>query len=150
MYEDLLLEPTRRFVRAIQSRGVKFIAHCCGKVMEFIPYFADELGVDGVELQNINDLPAIVKQYGDRLLVEVNTDPSIMYDDAVTDAELIAHARSIVDTYGAHVNPGPGATCRRGTGLEHNYRVVEEEIYRYSLEQYRTIPREDRAGQGGA
>ena len=60
MYEDLLLEPTRRFVKAIQSRGVKFIAHCCGKVMEFLPYFVDELGVDGVELQRINDLVPVI------------------------------------------------------------------------------------------
>lgn len=139
MYEDLLLEPTKRYVKAIQSRGVKFLAHCCGVVMDFIPYFADELGVDGVELQSLNDLPWIVNKYGDRLLVEVNVKSDIMYDETKMDEELIAHARDIVDTYGAHVNPGSGATCCCGLGLERNFRIVENELYHYSLEKYRTI-----------
>ena len=139
MYEDLLLEPTRRYVKAIQSRGVKVISHCCGKVMDFVPYFVNELGVDGVELQNLNDLPAIVNQYGDKLLVEVQPLPTVMYETEMTDEQLIAHAHEIVDTYGAHVNPGSGATCACGGGLQHNFEVMERELYNYSLEKYRNL-----------
>ena len=137
MYEDLLLEPTRRFVKAVQSHGVRFVAHCCGQVMDFVPYFVDELGVDGVELQDLNDLPAIVNKYGDRLLVEVKPNMALMYDDEASDEALIAEARKVVDTYGAHTNPGAGGVCHVGYGLERNFRLVEEEIYRYSLEQYK-------------
>lgn len=136
MFEDLLLEPTRRFVKHVQSRGVKFFAHCCGKVDDFIPYFVDELGVDGVELQPLNDLPGIVNKYGDKLLVEVQPDPQIVFDDEMTDEQLIAHIRDLVDTYGAQSNPGSGAVMNLKSGWERTYKLMEEEMYQYSSKKY--------------
>ena len=136
MYEDLLLEPTKRFVKYVQSRGVKFFAHCCGKVDDFVPYFVDELGVDGVELQPLNDLEGIVKKYGDRLMVEVQPDPQIVFDDEKTDEELRQHIRSLIDTYGAQNNPGSGAVINLKSGWERTFNLMEAEMYRYSSEQY--------------
>ena len=136
VYEELLLEPTRRFVQAVQTRGTKFFAHCCGKVEVFVPYFADDLKVDGIEIQDINDLPKIVHTYGDRLLIEVKADPQVVYDDEATDAQLIAHARQLVDTFGAQANPGSGAVMCLGCGSAHGFYLMEEELYRYSSEKY--------------
>ena len=136
VYEELLLEPTRRFVQAVQARGTKFFAHCCGKVEVFVPYFADDLKVDGIEIQDINDLPKIVHTYADRLLIEVKADPKVVYDDEKTDADLIAHVHQIVDTYGAQANPGSGAVMNLGCGSAHGYYLMEEELYRYSSEKY--------------
>ena len=135
-FEELLLEPTRRFVRAVQARGTKFFAHCCGKVEVFVPYFADELKVDGIEIQDINDLPSIVRSYGDRLLVEVKPDPKLVYDDEVTEEQLTEHIRALVDTYGAHANPGSGAVMCLSCGSERGFYRMEEELYRYSSERY--------------
>ena len=136
VYEELLLEPTRRFVQAVQARGTKFFAHCCGKVEVFVPYFADDLKVDGIEIQDINDLPKIVHTYADRLLIEVKPDPKVVYDDEMTDEQLTGHIRSIVDTYGAQSNPGSGAVMNLCCGSAHGYYLMEEELYRYSSERY--------------
>ena len=139
LYEEILLEPTKRFVEAVHARGTKFLAHCCGKVEVFVPYFADVLQVDGVELQTINDLPALTKQYADRLLFEERCDAGIIHNDAVTDEEIIAHAHRIVDTYGAHVCPGSGGAINVQSSFEHTYYLLENEIYQYSLEKYKEI-----------
>jgi uroporphyrinogen-III decarboxylase len=136
VYEELLLEPTRRFVQAVQARGTKFFAHCCGKVEVFVPYFADDLKVDGIEIQDINDLPRIVSTYGDRLLIEVKPDPKVVYDDEMTDAQLIEHIHRLVDTYGAQANPGSGAVMNLGCGSAHGFYLMEEELYQYSKKQY--------------
>ncbi len=101
-----------------------------------MPYFADDLKVDGIEIQDINDLPKIVREYGDRLLIEVKADPQIVYDDEMTDERLLAHAREIVDTYGAHCNPGSGAAVNLGCCSAHGYYLMEEELYRYSSACY--------------
>ena len=136
-YEKTLLEPTKRFVDAVHARGTKFLAHCCGKVEVFVPYFADVLKVDGIEIQMINNMPEITKKYSDRLLVEIHCDPEIIYDDEVNDDQIISHAHGIVDTYGAHVCPGSGATVNIQSSYEHTYRLLKNEIYHYSLEKYR-------------
>ncbi len=136
LYEEILLEPTRRFVKAVQARGTKFFAHCCGKVEAFLPYFADELGVDGIEIQPINDLPAIVNKYADRLLIEVQPDPQVVFEDTMTDAQLTAHIRSLVDTFGAQSNPGSGAVMNLKSGWERTYNLMEQELYDYSSKQY--------------
>ena len=92
--------------------------------------------MDGIEIQDINDLPKIVHTYADRLLIEVKADPKVVYDDEKTDADLIAHVHQIVDTYGAQANPGSGAVMNLGCGSAHGYYLMEEELYRYSSEKY--------------
>ena len=42
----------------------------------------------------------------------------------------------IVDTYGAHTNPGSGAVMNLACGSAHGYYLMEEELYRYSREKY--------------
>ena len=123
-------------MQAVQARGTKFFAHCCGKVEVFVPYFADDLKVDGIEIQDINDLPRIVHAYADRLLIEVKADPKVVYDDEMTDEQLLDHIHHIVDTYGAQSNPGSGAVMHLGCGSAHAYYLMEEELYRYSSAQY--------------
>ena len=139
VYEDLLLEPTRRFVQAVQARGTKFFAHCCGKVEVFVPYFADDLKVDGIEIQDLNDMPTIVSKYGDRLLIEVKAKPEIVYDDETTDEQFREHIHSIVDTFGAQSNPGSGAVMNLACGSAHGYYLMAEELFRYSKEKYAAV-----------
>ena len=86
--------------------------------------------------QDLNDLPKIVNTYGDRLMIEVKADPKVVYDDETTDEQYIQHIRDIVDTYGAQANPGSGAVMSLGCGNAHGFYLMEEELYRYSSEQY--------------
>ena len=135
MYEDLLYEPTRRFVEGVHARGVKFIAHCCGCVTPFMPYFV-EMGVDGIEIQqDLNDLSAIMKQYGDKLLIEVRPEMEQMNREDATDADVIKAAHDVVDTFGAHTNPGSGGTVSAFARGEKG-KLVTDEIIRYCLEKY--------------
>ncbi len=141
MYEDTLLEPTKRFVKAVQARGTKFIAHCCGVVEPFMPYFADELGVDGVEIQELNDQAKIAREYGDRFVVEVKPSDSVVFESEVTDEQVIAEARRLVDTFGAQSVPGGGGVVSLRAQNEHIFKLMENEVYRYSLEKYSGLAR---------
>jgi len=136
LYEETILEPTRRFIKAVQARGTKFIAHCCGKVDAFIPYLVDDLGVDGLEIQGINDIPGIMEKYGDRVLIEYKADAEIVHDDEATADTMLEHVRHIVDTFGAHTNPGPGVAMNLQSSFKDKYYLMEEELYRYSLKKY--------------
>jgi len=136
LFEDLLLEPTKRFVRAVQARGTRFFAHCCGKIEPFMPYFANELGVDGVEIQDINNIPKLMQAYGDRLVFEVHSDPRIMFDDATTDEQVLTHVRDIVDTLGAQSNPGSGAVLALSARTQSQFTIADNEFYSYSLAKY--------------
>lgn len=139
MYEDLLLEPTRRYVEAVHARGIKFYSHCCGVVAPFMPYFVD-MGVDGVEIQQeLNDLPSIMKEFGDRLVIEVRPDFSVINAEGATEEDLIRAAREVVDTFGAHNNPGSGGVTAGWGGEGERMKIVNREIVRYSMEKYAAV-----------
>jgi hypothetical protein len=50
MLEDMLIEPTKRFIDHVKSRDVVFEFHSCGNITRFLPYFAD-LGVEFLQIQ---------------------------------------------------------------------------------------------------
>jgi uroporphyrinogen-III decarboxylase len=135
-FEQTILEPTVRFVEAVHARGARFIAHCCGKIDPFIPYLVEEIGVDGLEIQSLNDIPGILKKYGDRVTVEVGPSPQLVYDPDTTGPQIRAHAREIVDKYGAQAVPGSGVILSIGSGYEHIFYPMEEEFYEYSRACY--------------
>jgi len=57
----------KRISDFVKSHGVVFLLHSCGKVESLIGDFV-ECGVDGWDsVQKCNDLPAIAKEYGDRI-----------------------------------------------------------------------------------
>jgi len=95
------------------------------------------MGVDGIEIQqDLNDLPAIMKEYGDKLLIEVRPDSARLSAPDTTDEEILASAREMVDTFGAHNNPGPGGTYIYFTPDKRKYELFNNEVCRYSLEKY--------------
>jgi uroporphyrinogen-III decarboxylase len=135
-FEKTILEPTARFARAVQARGTKFILHCCGVIDCFVPYMVEEIGVDGLEIQNMNDIAGILKKYGERVTVEYHTDPQLCYDPDTTEEQVRAHARQIVDTYGAHTVPGSGVVMSVASGFEHLFYPMEETFYEHSKSRY--------------
>jgi uroporphyrinogen-III decarboxylase len=136
-FEKTILEPTKRFVKAVQARGTKFVSHCCGAVDPFVPYMVEEIGFDAIEIQtNLNDLPGILEKYGDRVTVKHAVKSEIVYDPDTTEEQIRAIARDIVDTYGAHVVPGSGVVMGISSGFENIYYALEDEIYTYSKSRY--------------
>jgi hypothetical protein len=138
LFKETLLAPTKRIYDAIREAGVITMSHNCGLVNDFVPCLVDVIGAQGLEIQPINDIRGIMRTYGDRCTTEYTLpDPYFFHDPDTTSAQLKAKAREIVDTYGAHVNPGGGCMLTVVTANEEMYRVFDEEIYRYSLEKYR-------------
>ena len=139
LFEKTLLNAQRRFVEAVHARGTKFIAHCCGRIECFIPYFVNDIGFDGLELQPINDIEWILKTFGDRITVEYKADPAVVFNDEATEEQLTAHARSIVSRFGAQSVPGSGVIMNLQRSFEHSYGVIERTIYEASCEAYKNL-----------
>jgi uroporphyrinogen decarboxylase len=135
-FQKTILEPTVRFVRAVQETGTKFVAHCCGVIDPFIPYLVEEIGVDGLEIQEINDIPAILKKYGDRVTVEHRPDPRRVCMANASQDEIRRRMRAYVDEYGAHAVPGSGVVVNITSFSEHHFYTMEEELYTYSKARY--------------
>jgi len=69
MYRELLLPAHKLICDCFKSRGLKMLLHCCGYVMEFVPWFI-EAGFDclqPLEVKAGNDMLGLKKQFGDRL-----------------------------------------------------------------------------------
>ena len=59
-----------------------------------------------------------------------------MYDPDTTEAEAAAHARDLVDRYGAHKFEGSGAVIASRGGFEKTYYAFVNELYDYSSKLY--------------
>lgn len=138
LFEEVLMEPTSRFVKAVHDRGTKFVAHCCGRIDAFIPYFA-EMGVDGLEIQTINDISSIYEKYGDKLTVEYRPEPNIVFNSESSETVLRDHIKWIVDTYGAHVVNGSGVIMNVQCSSKDGYYQMEDELFEYSRNKYSTL-----------
>ncbi|MDR2487841.1 MAG: hypothetical protein LBD12_07730 [Clostridiales Family XIII bacterium] len=140
LFEKTLLPPTIRIFKAIKDEGVLAMSHNCGLINDFIPYIVDEIGADALEIQPINDIPKILSDFGDRCTVEyIGADTAFFYDPSTTQEMVREKARETVDRFGAHRNPGAGVITSATTPTEEMYRTFEDELYRYSLEQYRGL-----------
>lgn len=136
-FEQTILEPTKRFFKAVQERGTKFVAHCCGVINPFVPYMVEEIGFDAIEIQtNINDLPAILEKYGDRVTVKHAPKAELVHDPDATAEQIRAYARQNIDAYGAHAVPGSGVIMSPTSSIEHIYYALEDELYTYSKSCY--------------
>lgn len=67
-WRDLIKEPTKRIVDHIHSKGILCELHTCGKVVDLIPEIVDDLGVDGLNIQVINDIPACKAITGNKVV----------------------------------------------------------------------------------
>ena len=140
MWKEIIFPPTLRIINALKDMGTKVIFHNCGHIEPFIPWLIDEFHSDGLWLQpQVNDFEKLVKTYGDRTAIYYQPDIFTMYDPDTTPDQARAYARHIVDTCGAHANPGPGAVMASYALREDVWHAFNDEIYEYSLNKYRGI-----------
>lgn len=136
IFERTLLEPSIRLSDAVRSAGCRYMFHTCGRMEVWLPYIVNDLKVDLVEIQSINNIDYILETYGDKLTVEYQPDPYIMYNPATTAEQAREYARSIVDRYGAHKHKGSGIVIRLNGNNPESYYAFEDELYNYSLKMY--------------
>ena len=70
----MIKEPTKKIVEHIQSRGIICELHSCGDIRALIPEIADDLGVDGLNIMKLNDIPAMKKLTGIKVVYNVYVD----------------------------------------------------------------------------
>jgi len=138
-FEETLRDPSVRLAEAVRGTGARYMFHTCGKMGVWLPYIVNELKADVIEIQNINDTREILQTWGDRLSVEYHPDVMVMYNPATTAEQAREYARSLVDQFGAHVNPGAGFCVRLVGNIPESYYAFEDELYQYSLKMYRDL-----------
>lgn len=138
-FEKTLRDCAVRLAEAVRSTGARYMFHTCGKMGVWLPYIVNEIKADLIEIQSINDTKEILQTWGDRLTVEYMPDPYIMYNPATTAAQAREYARSLVDEFGAHVNPGSGFAVRLVGNIPESYYAFEDELYNYSLKMYKDL-----------
>jgi hypothetical protein len=98
MMEELVLEPTKRIVQHVKSKGGIFEMHTCGNVTRFVPYMI-EMGIDLMQIQRrAVDIPAIKEKYGDKIGVSTQIDGSLQNPD-MKGEELLEAIRRTIDIY---------------------------------------------------
>lgn len=73
-WRSLLKEPTKRIVDHAHSKGMKFDLHSCGMIRDLVPEIVDDLHVDALNIMAINDIPALKKITGKKVVYDVYLD----------------------------------------------------------------------------
>jgi hypothetical protein len=137
---ETILSPTIRYIKHIQSKGVKVVFHNCGMVESFVPILVDEVGADALDIQPINNISWILKTYGERVTPMLQgPDSFFFYDPATTLEQVREKARHYVDVYGAQANPGSGAMIMYNAPTEEMTNAFLDELYAYSMEKYKGL-----------
>ncbi len=99
MLEDIVLEPTRKIVEHVRSKGVMFELHSCGNIERFLPYIV-ELNVEFLQIQRrAVNIPKMKERYGDKIGFNTGVEGLLPGDDVPLE-ELLAMIRKTVDLYG--------------------------------------------------
>lgn len=99
-YRQMIKPFHKQFNDAIKSYGIMPSQHCCGKCEDLIGDFIDEGAVSWEAAQPSNDIAAIQKKYGDRIVVVGGYDTNgIPGQPGVTDEIIEKEVKRMLDTY---------------------------------------------------
>lgn len=74
IWRELLKEPTKQIVDHTHSLGILFELHSCGDIHDLVPEIAEDLKVDGLNIMKLNDIPALKKITGNKVVYNVYFD----------------------------------------------------------------------------
>ncbi len=104
-YRELIKPHQKRILEAMKDSGVIVCQHTCGKCEDIVPDYVDM----GVKIwnsaQHMNDLPAIQKTYGSKLIVEGGfngSGPAAMIDAQMP--EILEETQRCIDEYVPYKN----------------------------------------------
>ena len=132
LFKRLIAPNLKKIVRAAHEGGAYFNMHSDGRIERYIPYMI-EAGVDMWNpAQTVNDLAAIKREYGDRLVLNGAMDEGWTNDPAADEDKLRAYVRDKVDLLGA----GGGYLASPGTFNGRNKAIMTDELRKYGRHFY--------------
>lgn len=125
---EVFLPFMTELVDHVHKKGRYITIHSCGALTERAHIFV-EAGLDGWQMMEINDLPWLYENYGDKLVLEAWPDKFDVTDDAAA----VEAARNFVDRY---CKPGKPSILGYTAGEAMASKVFMEELYTYSRKKY--------------
>ena len=84
IWSELIKPATKKIVDHTKSLGIVFEMHSCGMIKDIVPEFVEDVRPDVIQLMPINDIPALKKITGDKVVYDVFID--IQWIDALDSA----------------------------------------------------------------
>ncbi|MCL2166914.1 MAG: methyltransferase [Clostridiales bacterium] len=101
---EMLVPAHKRVSDATHDAGMIYEIHSCGKNEKLVPAYI-EMGADIWCGQRINDKETLYRQYGDKIILGLDSD--IKFEPETTDEEAVASARRFVRKYGPTMGEKP-------------------------------------------
>lgn len=84
IWSELIKPATKKIVDHTKSLGIVFEMHSCGMIKDIVPEYVEDVRPDVIQLMPINDIPALKKITGDKVVYDVFID--IQWIDALDSA----------------------------------------------------------------
>lgn len=127
LFQRLIAPNLKKIVKAAHEGGAYFNMHSDGRVQRYIPYMV-EAGVDMWNpAQTVNDVAAIKREYGDRLVLSGAMDDPWTDDPEAGEEQLRRYVRDKVDILGA----GGGFYANPSTFTGRNKAIMTDELRTY-------------------
>lgn len=132
IFKRLIAPNLKKVVKAAHEGGAYFNMHSDGRIERYIPYMIDA-GVDMWNpAQTVNDLAAIKREYGDRLVLNGAMDEGWTNDPNVPEEKLRSYVRDKVDLLGV----GGGFLASPPTFTGRNKAIMTDELRKYGRHFY--------------
>ena len=132
IFKRLIAPNLKKVVKAAHEGGAYFNMHSDGRIERYIPYMIDA-GVDMWNpAQTVNDLAAIKREYGDRLVLNGAMDEGWTNDPNVPEEKLRSYVRDKVDLLGV----GGGFLASPPTFTGRNKALMTDELRKYGRHFY--------------
>lgn len=126
---EMVLPHLKRVIDRVHERGMLFELHSCGKIENLVPLMIDA-GVDNWMGQTINEKLELVREYGDRIVIDVEA-PELGAD--ATDEEVRAAAEAFARDF---FIPGKPCSLSVYSACQSNPPLMTDELYRLSRNMF--------------
>ena len=135
IFERLIAPNLKKIVKAAHEGGAYFNMHSDGRIERYIPYMA-EAGADMWNpAQTVNDVVAVKKEFGDRLVLNGAMDEPWTNDKNASEEKLRAFVRDKVNVLGKN----GGFYANPSTFNGHNKAIMSDELRKYGRHFYQQL-----------
>lgn len=134
MWKEFLMPYIQQVIDKTHELGMIFEMHSCGYIQPTIPYLVD-MGIDAIQpLQYCNDVAAIKKEFGDKIVLNGGFDTQgVLERPGATEEEIRAEVRRTIDVM------APGGNFSTAIPII-DPKVIEifsDEVSRYGKDYYK-------------
>ena len=135
IFERLIAPNLKKIVKAAHEGGAYFNMHSDGRIERYIPYMV-EAGADMWNpAQTVNDVVAVKKEFGDRLVLNGAMDEPWTNDKNASEEKLRAFVRDKVNVLGKN----GGFYANPSTFNGHNKAIMSDELRKYGRHFYQQM-----------